>query len=1177
MNRLFSLTVLVALSGCGDNLERPSVHIGGTVEGARIGLTVILNGGEELRLSEDGPWAFSTELFESQDYSVAFGVIPDDPPVDCTLTNNEGTVSTEDIDDIEVICIDRPTETTTTTTTDPPDTYAVGGSTAGLLGSGLILGNNGADDLPVNQEGPFTFATELEDGDAYLVEVLGQPDQPSQTCSVSSGSGTIAGADVSDVSVDCITDQFSVGGDVVGIEGTGLILQLNGGDDLPIAADGPFTFATSLDDLTAWDVTVSTPPTLPTQECAINAGSGVLGGADVTTVQITCVTPTWDVGGVVVGLEGTGLVLENTVNGEQLPILADGPLVFPTGLPELDPYDVVVVGHPSQRVQQCHVEQGSGIMPGADVSSIVVECNSLGLYDNGDQWLDYVADDGPTAWQASDTVCDASNAGLGCTSCLHGGEIRRFVQAGETSCAGLSASDDQGAFDWICDDSSGEVQWISTNLQPGVELSDLVDFAGGSWRTMTLNVSDGGPVWSSVPMVWWDNPVSLANNGVAAGVAVPSSVYLVGANANGSFEIDVDHVAVVVAPGAILSATGSSAVHAVNGDFHWIQGDFDATGASYGVLLERSSCSQVRMSSVMGSSQAAFRIHDGSHSNQIVTAVVDGATRNAFEVNGGGSTSSENLLDGLISSSGGTAVVINRGPDTAMFDTVFDDHDDGISVLLSDGVVIDDTEVRLGTGVGIELDSCDDLSLTNALVEDYDNRGILLTDGARGLIGQTTISRAAVWGGLDTTDAVDWIFEDIVANNNGGHGIRIEGSSASGNVLRRASAWQNTQSGIRIGAGAADTTAVELYVADNGQAGLTVNGHRNSVSDVTSYNNGSEGIVVSDAVDTVLVGVLSAHNTDEGLYVSGSPGTFAAAISTVSNELDGIRVANSAVRPTLAKIASAWNGQNGLSLITVGHEGQAFDVASLENGVYGVSLNGGMSLAVQGTLTVGGNGAGTDCWTAAAASGVVTVTCDPEAPSSYVLLPSGGANAAFVGAVTSDDSVQPDDVSGLVTHDSIAQWASFENSYRGFGSDGVPAASPGLAACSSGENCRIWDFGLQSSDATLLDHRGVPTGNDVGVHLWDPSPDPTSQLDCDNSHPGSVFGGATCETTFLLDAVEISDDGIGDDDGLCSSGESCLWTPNLGAYQGHGSLVPQGFSPGVLTGITLWSWSANGL
>jgi hypothetical protein len=38
--------------------------------------------------------------------------------------------------------------------------------------------------------------------------------------------------------------------------------------------------------------------------------------------------------------------------------------------------------------------------------------------------------------------------------------------------------------------------------------------------------------------------------------------------------------------------------------------------------------------------------------------------------------------------------------------------------------------------------------------------------------------------------------------------------------------------------------------------------------------------------------------------------------------------------------------------------------------------------------------------------------------------------------------------------------------------------------------------------------------------------------------------------TFLEHASELMGDGIGDEDGLCESGESCLLDLNIGAWQG---------------------------
>ena len=79
-------------------------------------------------------------------------------------------------------------------------TYSVGGTLSGLSGT-VVLQDNGGDNLTLTANGSFTFATQLASGAAYAVTVLTNP--TSQTCTVSSGSGTIGSANVTNVAVSC--------------------------------------------------------------------------------------------------------------------------------------------------------------------------------------------------------------------------------------------------------------------------------------------------------------------------------------------------------------------------------------------------------------------------------------------------------------------------------------------------------------------------------------------------------------------------------------------------------------------------------------------------------------------------------------------------------------------------------------------------------------------------------------------------------------------------------------------------------------------------------------------------------------------------------------------------------------------------------------------------------------
>ena len=105
-------------------------------------------------------------------------------------------------------------------------TFTVGGTVSGLSGT-VVLQDNGADNLTVTANGPFTFATGLASGAAYAVTVKTNP--AGQTCTVANGSGTMGSANVTNVAVSCSANPtFTVGGTVSGLSGT-VVLQDNGG------------------------------------------------------------------------------------------------------------------------------------------------------------------------------------------------------------------------------------------------------------------------------------------------------------------------------------------------------------------------------------------------------------------------------------------------------------------------------------------------------------------------------------------------------------------------------------------------------------------------------------------------------------------------------------------------------------------------------------------------------------------------------------------------------------------------------------------------------------------------------------------------------------------------------------------------------------------------------------
>ena len=104
-----------------------------------------------------------------------------------------------------------------------------------------MLQDNGTDTLTISANGSYNFK-ETVNG-TYAVTVQTQPTGPNQLCKVAKGSG-VATANVTGIAVTC-ANSYTVSGSVTGLIGTGLVLQDNGGDNLPITTNGSFHFQDS--------------------------------------------------------------------------------------------------------------------------------------------------------------------------------------------------------------------------------------------------------------------------------------------------------------------------------------------------------------------------------------------------------------------------------------------------------------------------------------------------------------------------------------------------------------------------------------------------------------------------------------------------------------------------------------------------------------------------------------------------------------------------------------------------------------------------------------------------------------------------------------------------------------------------------------------------------------------
>jgi 6-phosphogluconolactonase (cycloisomerase 2 family) len=242
-------------------------------------LTLQDNGGNNLQVAAGASsFVFSAAVQAGGAYAVTVSTQPSSPAQTCTVVGGSGTVAASNVTTVSIACTNA--------------AMKVGGTISGLTGSGLVLQDNGGDNLQVSANATtFTFATPVQVGATFNVTVLTQPSSPPQTCTVSGGSGTVSASPVTSVSVACTAATYQVGGSISGLKGGGLVLQDNAGDNRTVAANATtFAFATSLPTGAGYAVTVATQPTNPVQVCTVGNGSGTVAMSNISSVTVSCVS-----------------------------------------------------------------------------------------------------------------------------------------------------------------------------------------------------------------------------------------------------------------------------------------------------------------------------------------------------------------------------------------------------------------------------------------------------------------------------------------------------------------------------------------------------------------------------------------------------------------------------------------------------------------------------------------------------------------------------------------------------------------------------------------------------------------------------------------------------------------------------------------------------------------------
>lgn len=685
---------------------------------------------------------------------------------------------------------------------------------------------------------------------------------------------------------------------------------------------------------------------------------------------------------------------------------------------------------------------------------------------NGSNWNDYIKyANVPNSDQytQADVACDGTETSYleQVDGCIHGGEKKKVVVTGVTSCANLTITDALGVFDWQCTISVGTATFFSIGLKPTKGLGDLVNAT--SWKNNSVNVLlSGNSVGTSVSSPWWTNPVvplpanpsiadeplvldSVDDDGVGTGIDeayLASTVFTLAATqATSGYIINADKYSVVTLGGSSLEFNG-----------HMVYGCDYNTG-------EKSMGGNTTVMCVGGQK---FVWIEGAYLGK-----GDLSTHNAVQVIQTNFSRVHNL----------TAA-------KAFYEPLW--------INLSNKNMFKNMKISQSKGYSI-------MWLDESKINSFYN--VQLTENA-------SVPNAG-GSGLDINNNSNFnIFYNFNISNNTGHGLHVMGGHS--NIFTKFIISSVQEKGVEAVGSSSNSSRMTYHhftIANTDRTGMHFEGYSNLADDGTvnqvliTNQNTYGGIFLLSVHRFIVSQVLTAHSSDPGLNFSSTND------SKITNN------------------------------ILIGNTSGCSQGFGTNPGVTNACANQGLSDA--------------------------NIIVDDTAIN---------LTNSFVGKVSSDSNTY--DTAGLANYNTILDFLTFDNFFRGWGVDGG-SAFPDVSqrgVCNGTTSCRIWDWRLRSTDTVARNK-----SND-GVNA-------NALFIANSTCPAAVHGNKaitdqqTVPHTFLINAVEIVEDGIGNDNGLCENNEACIYSPNFGAYQGSGNYLTNGtcsFVNGTVTGVTMYAYPTNG-
>ena len=315
------------------------------------------------------------------------------------------------------------------------------------------------------------------------------------------------------------------------------------------------------------------------------------------------------------------------------------------------------------------------------------------------------------------------------------------------------------------------------------------------------------------------------------------------------------------------------------------------------------------------------------------------------------------------------------------------------------------------------------------------------------------------------------------------------------------------------------------------------------------------------------------------LFVQTIAGPLMQFTNVKGSVLSGVKLSHNTTGHGFYMSSSSYNRINWLSISDT--SGNSIYMPTSSNNVFqSLVLNGGAigiyvpsgattnntfsttsTLKFTGNLIVGINTTA-DC-SAVSTSNGITSTCAIAGSSTANVVTSQTLLGAFA-------SVASDSYNSTIpyTYGSITNWVFFDSFLRNWG---IPWAS-GAGSCASG-TCYVNDFRISATNGGVILNDSNSGTSVTPNHTF------INGANCISELSGSAVFTDFSALTYLQNAVEVPGDFAGNDNGLCETGETCMYTPNFGAYQGDYTSAPETciFQNGTISNVTMLGPNSNGI